>query len=481
MILERFYDTKLAQASYMVGCQATGDALIIDPNRDIAPYLAVADRHGVRITHVTETHIHADFVSGTRELADRAGARAYLSGEGGVDWKYGFADDIGAVLVNDRDTFMVGNIKVEVLHTPGHTPEHICFMITDTPASAEPMGVFSGDFAFVGAVGRPDLLERAAKMEGTMVASARQLFRSLQQFKQLPDYLQIWPGHGAGSACGKGLGAVPSSTLGYEKLANWGFTYTDEDQFVDWILEGQPLLPRYFAEMKRINKEGPRVLGGLPRPERLPESRLEALAAEGAFIVDTRPWPDFAAGHIGRTINIPLNNAFTNWAGWLIPYDRDFYLIIDERHATVALDEAVRDLILIGLDRVAGYVGSGVLDNREIGEAGNCMAGCLETIAEVQPSELSARLGSGEATLIDVRNPDEWEAGHIAGTPNIPLGLLIDRLDEVPREKPIVLHCRTGARSAIAASLLRAAGVEDVSNLRGGIERWTAESYPVER
>src|SRR5688500_1353623 len=198
MLLKRFYDTPLAQASYLIGCQATGDALVIDPNRDVEQYVAAAAAEGLRIAHVTETHIHADFVSGSRELAARTGARLYLSAEGGTDWQYGFAKADGAELLRDGSRFSVGRVRVDVLHTPGHTPEHLAFMITDTAATDRPMGVFTGDFIFVGDVGRPDLLEKAAGVAGTMEAGARQLYASLQRFKSLPPWLQLWPGHGAG-------------------------------------------------------------------------------------------------------------------------------------------------------------------------------------------------------------------------------------------------------------------------------------------
>ena len=269
MLIKRIYDTKLAQASYLVGCQATGEALVIDPNRDVEQYLRAAEAEGLRITHVTETHIHADFVSGSRELARRTGATLLLSDEGGADWKYRFAKEDGATLVTGGDQFMVGNLRFDVLHTPGHTPEHITLLVTDTPATDQPMGAFTGDFIFVGDVGRPDLLEKAAKVEGTMVAGAKTLYASIERFKRLPDYLQLFPGHGAGSACGKALGAVPTTTLGYEKLANWGLTAADEAEFIQMVLAGQPEPPTYFAEMKRINKEGPAILGGFAHPPRL--------------------------------------------------------------------------------------------------------------------------------------------------------------------------------------------------------------------
>ena len=477
MLLKRFYDDGLAQASYLLGCQATGEALVVDPNRDAEQYIEAADAEGLRITHVTETHIHADFVSGSRELAARTGARLYLSAEGGEQWRYAFAEEgAGATLLRDGDAFMVGNLKVEALHTPGHTPEHLSFAVTDTPATDRPMGVFTGDFVFVGDVGRPDLLERAAHFAGTMEAGARTLFRSLQAFKRLPDYLQLWPGHGAGSACGKALGAVPSTTLGYEKIANWGLRIDDEDEFVRAVLEGQPEPPRYFAEMKRINKEGPRLLYRLRRPERLPESRLAPLLRGGALVVDTRPWSEFAVAHVPGTINIPLGRSFTTWAGWLVAYDRDFYIIADDA-CPQCIDAAMRDLAMIGLDRVAGYFGGSVIgawasEGRALGRP----------VPQISALDLAGALRQGRVTVVDVRGAAEWEAGHLPGARNIPLGYLPDRLDELRRDgRPLVVHCRSGSRSAIAASLLRAKGLDRVVNLAGGFVEWEAAGQVVVR
>lgn len=290
MLLRQIYHEGLAQASYLIGCQATGEAIVIDPNRNIEQYLAAAQRAGLRITAVTETHIHADFVSGARELAARADARLYLSDMGPAEWKYAYAADAGASLLRDGDHLMVGNVRLEVRHTPGHTPEHITFLVTDTAHACLPMGLVSGDFVFVGDVGRPDLLERAVGVSGTMEAAARQLFHSLQRFRELPDYLQVWPGHGAGSACGKALGAVPQSTVGYEKAINWAFDIRTEAAFVEAVLAGQPDPPPYFAQMKRVNKAGP-----APRPTDLPaelafDRLVPALAGE-LLVVDTRPTP----------------------------------------------------------------------------------------------------------------------------------------------------------------------------------------------
>jgi len=214
MLLKYFNDSKLAQASYMVGCAQTGEALVVDPARDVTQYMQAAEQEGLRITHVTETHIHADFVSGSRELAARTGAMIYLSEMGGPEWQSAYAGENNVIPVHDGDAWMVGNIRIEVVHTPGHTPEHISFLVTDTAGADEPIGVFTGDFIFVGDVGRPDLLEEAAGMLGTKEVGARQQFSSVARFKDMPDYLQIWPGHGAGSACGKALGAIPSTTLG---------------------------------------------------------------------------------------------------------------------------------------------------------------------------------------------------------------------------------------------------------------------------
>jgi hydroxyacylglutathione hydrolase len=476
MLLKRFYDEGLAQASYLIGCSVTGEALVVDANRDVEQYIAAAEAEGLRIAHVTETHIHADFVSGSRELAQHSGATLYLSHEGGADWRYGYAAEAGAVLLKDGDMFRVGRVEITARHTPGHTPEHLAFFVTDTPATSTPLGVLSGDFVFVGDVGRPDLLERAANIQGTMEISARQLYRSLQQFKEQPDHLQIWPGHGAGSACGKSLGAVPQSTVGYERLTNWAFHIRDEDSFVGEVLAGQPEPPKYFAEMKRINRDGPRILDGLGRPRRIALSRLSELLGAGALVVDTRAAADFAASHIPGTINIPLNRSFTGWAGWLIPYDRDFYLIIDPARGA-AVDQAVRDLAMIGLDRLAGYLDC----DADMMEAWRGAGRAVGTVAHLGVSQLAARLKTGEVTVVDVRSGPEWDAGHLPGALHIPLGYLTDRLDEIPAHRPVALQCQTGARSAIAASLLLARGRKDVVNVDGGYAAWRAARLPVER
>lgn len=473
MILKRFYDENLAQASYLVGCAATGEALVVDPNRDVQQYIDAAGAEGLQLDYVTETHIHADFVSGTRELVARTDARAYLSDEGGPGWSYAFADEIGAVMLTDGAEFRVGNIRVRALHTPGHTPEHMSYVVTDTASADQPMGVFTGDFVFVGDVGRPDLLEKAAGVTGTMAAAARQLYASLQRLRELPDWIQLWPGHGAGSACGKSLGAVPSTTLGYEKLFNPAFSMRNVEEFVEAVLVGQPEPPKYFAEMKRINREGPRVLGELKAPPRSAPAAFQDVLSEGGLVIDTRSWQKYRAGHAPGTLNIPLNRSFTTWAGWLIPYDRDVHLLVDSGTES-AVTAATRDLAMIGLDRVAGYFTDDALHTYAAG------GGTLETLDEIRPADLRRHYDADDMTVIDVRGAGEWEAQHIPGVPNIPLGYLAERLDEIPRDRPVAVHCQGGGRSAIAASLLAAHGMKDVVNVTGGFGKWSEEGHPVE-
>ncbi len=474
MYLQRFYDDSLAQASYLVGCSATGEALVVDPSRDVAQYIETARREGLRVTHVTETHIHADFVSGARELAAATGAQLLLSAEGGAEWQYAYAAADGATLLRDGDVIRVGNVRVEAMHTPGHTPEHLSFVVTDTAGADRPMGVFTGDFVFVGAVGRPDLLERAVNQAGTMEKGARQLFASLQRFKAaLPDWVQLWPGHGAGSACGKGLGSVPATTLGYEKLFNAGLAQADEAAFVADVLAGQPEPPMYFAEMKRMNREGPPVLGTLPRPARRPDAELADVLRAGATVVDTRPVAEYGRRHVPGTLSVPLGKQFPTWAGSVLSYEGDFYFIAPEGADEERMAAAARDLAMIGLDGAAGWFAASAIDAALSAEGG---AG---TVPEVQPEALDGVLAGG-AELVDVRNSSEFTAGHLPGAVNLPLGRLAERLDELPRDRPLVIHCQSGMRASVAAGLLASRGFHDVRHLAGDYAGWSKAGRPVE-
>lgn len=460
MLLRRFYDDKLAQASYMIGCQATGEAFVIDPNRDVQQYLDAAEGEEMEIRYVSETHIHADYLSGSRELARRSGARLLLSGDGPPDWQYGFATEDGIEVVHDGHEVALGNVRVRILHTPGHTPEHISFLVTDGAASSEPLGILTGDFIFVGDVGRPDLLEKAAGVADTMEAGARELYGSLERFRGLPGYLQVLPGHGAGSACGKALGAVPSSTLGYEQLVNWAFQCETEEDFVREVLRDQPEPPVYFAEMKRMNRDGPAPVGALPRPPLMDPGRLVGVLAEGGVVVDIRDRNRFAAGHVPGTLNIPLNGSFPNWCGWYLPYDRPIHLVADDQDRA---DEAARDLVLIGIDATAGWFSGDAL------AAWRAKHGELETSQVTDWAGAERAVREEGAVLVDVRKLTEWNEGHVAGASHIHLGYLRGRADELPRDRPVLLYCRTGARSAIGMSLLQAAGFPDVRNVDGGV------------
>jgi hydroxyacylglutathione hydrolase len=468
VFIRRFYDEPLAQASYLIGCERAGEAVVIDANRDTDQYRAAAREKDVRITHVTETHIHADYLSGSRQLARETGARLLLSAEGGEAWQYAFARDDGATLLHEGDRFEVGAVRVDVMHTPGHTPEHLTFLITDAAATDTPLGALTGDFIFVGDVGRPDLLERAARVGGTMEASARELYRSLRRFAKLPDYLQLWPGHGAGSACGKALGAMPQSTLGYEKVANWAFGIDDEDEFVKQVLAGQPEPPTYFAMMKRLNREGPALLDGRPAPAEESAAALPEALRGGDIVVDLRSADDFRAGHLPGTLSIPFGRSFTGWAGWLLPYDRDIHFVAagsgDDARALAG--RAAMNLALIGIDRVRGYFTAEAL------ESWSRASGPLESVTDVDAATLDSMLRRGELSVVDVRARSEWDTGHIQGARNVPLGEVASHARELAEAGPVVVQCASGARSTIASSILLAHGVRDVINLRGGLAAW---------
>jgi hydroxyacylglutathione hydrolase len=454
----------------MVACQETAEALVIDPNRNADVYIGAAAAHGFRITHVAETHIHADFVSGSRELARRIHARLLLSREGGKDWQYGFGRESGTTtLLRHDDVVNIGHVSVRALHTPGHTPEHLTFVVTDTLVSKHAMGAFTGDFIFVGDVGRPDLLERAAGVAGTMRDSARQLFDSLQRFAAMhADHLQIWPGHGAGSACGRALGAVPSTTLGFEKLSNWAFQARDAESFATEVLESQSEPPPYFATMKRVNRDGPPDHSTSQPVPRQAADRLPALLEGDAFVIDLRPTMYFARGGVPGTINLPLNNSFVQRAGWLVPYERDVYLLAGEDGDTVA-QSAVRELKLIGIDNVRGWFGAEALQGS-----------ARQTIPQLSVSDVATRVRSGSAIIVDVREASEWSQGHIPGAVHVPLGHLAERAAELADGgRQLVLHCAAGGRSAIGTSVLLTQGVPNVANMEGGYSAWQAAGLPV--
>ncbi|TVQ61525.1 MAG: MBL fold metallo-hydrolase [Phycisphaerales bacterium] len=463
MLFRLLYDDKLAQAAYLIGCQRTGEAIVIDPERDVDRYTDAAAREGLRIVAVAETHIHADFLSGARELAEAAGAHLYLSDEGGEGWRYTWLDKkrgggaYAHTLLHDGDAFRVGNIDFKALHTPGHTPEHICFEVTDAGAGASAsIGVVTGDFVFVGDLGRPDLLETAAGQVGAKEPAAKALRHSVRRFLDLPDHLQVWPGHGAGSACGKALGAVPQSTVGYEKITNPAIAAAaDEAGFLGHILTGQPAPPLYFARMKRLNRDGPPLLGALPAPRRIGASELASMDTRREALLDTRPWDAFRAGHIPGALSTPLDRTFPTIAGSYVREGERVTLIVEEPR----LEEAVRDLVRVGVDDIAAWAPP---------EAVREAAGPLATLKEIDSATLKQRLDAGERPFIlDVRRAEEHARGAIGDAVNATHVRLPERLEGLPNDRPILVHCQGGVRSARAASLLQRAGF-DVTNLEGG-------------
>ena len=464
MFFQHVYDKSLAQASYFIGCQKAGVAAVIDAKRDVDTYLEIAKANNMKITHIFETHIHADFLAGSRELAKLTGADMYLSDEGGEGWEYEFPHHG----LKNGDKIKMGNLSFDVLHTPGHTPESISFLLTDNPASAKPVMLFTGDFVFVGDIGRPDLLEKAAGIVGTADAGALQMYNSIQKFAELPDYIQVWPGHGAGSACGKALGAVPSTTVGYEKIRNWALQFeNDRAGFVKYLLEDQPEPPKYFAMMKKLNKVNRPLLTEVPKQKLLSSTELKDALAKGIKLIDARDKVEFAEGFIPGSYNIQGNNAFATWAGWFLKYDEPFILLTDESQ----LDDLTRKLMRIGLDNVYGYIPST--------SVWTVTGGTLEKANNITLEEAKELINNNGIQLIDLRGEAEYNTGHIVKAENVFVGTLPQNLDKISKEKKVVIHCQSGDRAAIAYSILAKNGYTNVVNFSGGINEWVNKGEPV--
>ncbi|TLP75773.1 MBL fold metallo-hydrolase [Nesterenkonia sphaerica] len=461
MLLERIYDEDLAQASYFIGCQATGEAIVIDGRRDVQEYLDLAHRHGMRITAVAETHIHADYLSGTREIAAVTGAPLYVSGEGSPDWQYGFE----ANRLHHGDVITLGNIRIEARHTPGHTPEHLIFLVTDGAFSDDPGYMISGDFIFAGDLGRPDLLDEAAGGQDTRFEGAKQIFKSLKdEFLTLPDYVLVLPGHGAGSACGKSLGALPATTVGYERHNAWWSQYLerdDEQGFIDEMLDGQPDAHAYFARMKRENRDGPHVLGNLqPLTEMTTDQARQAIEEERAVFIDTRPHTEVHRGTVVGSLNIPADGKPASFGAWAYDPER-------EDRPMIVLAEDAEDaeyqrahLMRVGIDAVTTFVTT------------------IEGLPQTRPATISpAELENFDsALLLDVRNRSEHAEDHIPGSKQLSAGRVLWNLDELPQSGPIVTYCQSGRRNSVAASALRREGY-DVRELEGSFAGWSEYAH----
>ena len=464
MFFRQVFESNLAQNAYIIGCQKTGEAIVIDPQRDIDRYIDIATKEGLSITAVAETHIHADYLSGAREFADQHNVKLYLSDEGDEDWKYFWAKEgtYDFHPLKHDDVFHVGNIQFQVIYSPGHTPEHVSFLITDLGGGAnEPIGILSGDFVFVGDLGRPDLLESAAGQVGAREPSANRLYDSVQSFLSLPEYLQVWPGHGAGSACGKALGAIPESTVGYEKRFNASIQAALEgrEAFVEAILDGQPEPPHYFARMKRENKYGPAILKTLPKPIKIKKERLEFLEYEvNHVIIDTRRDRSlFMAKHLPGAIYAPLNKSFPTVTGSYVEPNTPMYLIFDKEED---VDFAVRNLVRIGLDKVTAYALPSVTNELPV-----------SSIEEIDISALDRMRDLPNMSVLDVRGESEFREGHVPGAQNIAHTRLLARLGELDKSKTHLVHCRSGARAAVAAAFLKHKGF-DVVYVNGNFSDW---------
>lgn len=469
MLLERFEDRGLSQYSYAVGDEAAAKVAVVDPRRDVDVYVDWAAARGLAITDVLETHVHADFASGARELAERTGAALHLSAyDEGERYEVSYPH----APMREGDAVDLGAVRLVALHTPGHTPEHLSFLVYDAARAADvPVAALTGDFLFVGSLGRPDLLGEEAKH-----GLARTLFKSVREkLAGLPDALAIYPGHGAGSMCGAGMSSQPFSTLGAERLGN---PYLDpqlsEEAFVERILGSSPPFPPYYLRMKELNSKGPPLLGGLPGLHALPASRFRELVEDGEHVVvDLRDQLAFGGGHVPGAFGIGVEGgSLSTWAAWLVPYDRPLLLVSS---AEDQLEPAVRALVRVGLDGVEGYLDGGMESWVERGFP-------LATLPQLSVAELAAQLASanGETpTVLDVRAANEWTQGHVAGAQHLMGGLVPQRLDQLPRG-PLAITCGGGYRSTAVASFLQRAGRHDVLNVTGGMGAWKRAGLPLE-
>ena len=455
MIVERIYTPGLAQVAYLVADEAAQVAAVIDPRRDVDAYLEWAAARGFRIDAVLETHVHADFVSGARELAEVAGATVYGSRRGEQEFSHHPLDD--------GDEVAVGRLRLRAFWTPGHTPEHLAYLLIDPAAGPDPIALFSGDVLFAGEIGRPDLLgpEQTQQL-------VEQLYDTVvNRLRSLADDIVVYPGHTAGSPCGKKIGDAPQTTIGQEKRFNYAFQTRSKDEFVRTVMEGMPRPPAYYPTMKRVNKVGPTLLRDLPAGEPLSASNVEAKQADGALLIDARPAEQFSLGHIPGAVSVGLGPSFAIWAGWLTPYDREVVLILgdDEQY-----EEARTELRRIGIDDVAGYLEG---DMASWMVAGKLVA----SMATIQVKDLASRLST--YTVLDVRDRTEWEGGHIPGAMNFPAGDLAQGADAPVNDSgPVAVICGTGFRSAVASSLLQQKGNCDIVQVDGGMNAWSAAGLP---
>lgn len=447
MITDRIFTPGLAQVAYLVADEEAGVAAIIDPRRDIDEYVRWAEERGVRYVAILETHVHADFVSGAPELAAVTGAPVYASrlGESGFNH----------IPVDDGDVIQVGSVRLKALFTPGHTPEHMAYLLLPSPESDVPTALYSGDALFVGDVGRPDLLG-----EEQTRSLAEKLFTTVNEtLKELPDNVVVYPGHTAGSACGKKIGDAPSTTIRAEKMGNYAFQPEEREAFIETVLADMPKPPTYYPYLKKMNKAGAGKLRDLTTPVALSAADVQAAMAGGALVVDTRTPEQFGQGHIPGSVFAGSGGSFHSWMGWLAPYERDVVVIGEGEWG---IDEVVTALRQIGLDRIAGYLNGGI----------DAWEGDLERTPMITAEELAAH--PDDYQVLDVRTEAEWEDGHIDTASHLPASEITDGAmpEGMAGDTPIAVICGTGYRSSVASSLLQARGMDNLVTVQGGMEAW---------
>ena len=446
MIVKHFFVKKIAHSSYML--LGKNLAVVIDPSRDVGEYIKEAEDYGVKITHILLTHLHADFISGHVELSHRTGANIYAPEKAECQFVHNS--------LKENDEFMIEDVRVKILETPGHTPEHISYVMSDTARGKEPFGVFCGDTLFVGDVGRPDLFPGLAKELAGM------LYHSLfEKLLKLPDFCEIYPAHGAGSLCGRAMGAKWRTTIGYEKKYNGARQIKDKKEFIRSLTTGMPPAPDHFGRCSDINRKGPGLLRSLPAINSLdPSEFLERSKSKNVLVLDTRTYNAFGGQHIPGALNIDLGGNFPTFAGWIVPPSKEIILVIDSHEAPL---EIVKWLNRVGIDNVTGYLAGGMFEWAKSG---------LETdhIPQLSAKELHKMMnGNKNFILIDSRAEGEFSAGNISGSVNIPAPDLRIRYKELDKKKTCAVICSTGHRSSLAASILKSKGFKLVFNVAGGI------------
>jgi glyoxylase-like metal-dependent hydrolase (beta-lactamase superfamily II)/rhodanese-related sulfurtransferase len=454
MYFEQFYLGCLAHASYMLGSE--GEAVVVDPQRDVDLYLKTADEHGLKIRHIFETHLHADFVSGHRELAARTGAKIYIGSKAGAKFPH--------VDVQDGFELQAGKVRIKILETPGHTPEGICVLVTDEEKSPRPWAVLTGDTLFLGDVGRPDLSKTH-----TPEQLAGLLYDSLHnQLMKLPDDVLVYPAHGAGSLCGRNMRAERSSTIGTERLTNYALQISTREEFVRQMTANLPARPDYFLQDAEINREGAPALAELPELRAISAAELNSMLDDGAVALDVRPGADFASAHVPGSVNIALSGQFATWAGTVLGLSSRPVLIADN---VEQLAEARLRLARVGIEVARGYLEGGVSAWKQAGLP-------VADLSQMSVQQLAEGLHANHLQVLDVRRDPEWQAGHLEGACLWPLDQFAAALPAIDKNLPVAVHCKSGYRSVIACCLLRRAGFQNVINVAGGFEAWQQAQLP---